>query len=100
MTVSASRKLADRIRDFVFATYVQPALDAGDTKVTVRAGDVHDSMLLSGRMPAVCGAVGSDKFLTQHNLQLLDRKGPTQGANVFFIFGAKNSASGRSEERA
>lgn len=58
-------------------------------KATVRAGYVHGEMKLEGRMPAVCGAVGSEKFLMEYNLELVERKGTTQGANVFFTFVTK-----------
>lgn len=54
--------------------------------MTIRAGDVHKEMNLVDRMPAVCGAIGTKKFENQYNVRLIDRKGPTQGANVFFTF--------------
>lgn len=51
-----------------------------------RAGDVHERMGLLGRMPAVCGAIGTQKFQEKYDVRLVERKGPTQGANVYFTF--------------
>ncbi|MHA1267305.1 MAG: hypothetical protein ACTSRS_18855 [Candidatus Helarchaeota archaeon] len=54
--------------------------------VTIRAGDVHEKMNLVDRMPAVCGAIGTNKFKNEYNVKLINRRGPTQGAIVFFTF--------------
>jgi 5-methylcytosine-specific restriction protein B len=78
--------LADEIRKFVFEEYIEPARREGRDIVTIRAGDVHDKMDLSGRMPAVCGAIGTRKFENLYNVRQIKREGPTQGANVFFTF--------------
>ncbi len=77
---------ADRIRQFVIDNYVDPARSAGRTECTVRAGDVHRSMNLRDRMPAVCSAIGGVKFLHMATVSLRDRTGPTNGANVYFCF--------------
>jgi len=78
--------LADQIRDFAFRRYIEPARKQGQKTVTIRAGDVHSEMRLGQRMPAVCGALGTDKFQAEYQVELIDRKGPNQGANVFFTF--------------
>jgi len=78
--------LADEIRTFTYERYIRPARETGVRTVTVRAGDVSDAMGLKDRMPAVCGAIGSNKFLEQYQLRLVNREGPTSGANVFFTF--------------
>lgn len=78
--------LADDIRVFTYEKYIKPARDEGGDTVTIRAGDVHDAMGLVIKMPSVCGAIGTNKFLKQYNLSLEDRKGPTCGANVYFTF--------------
>jgi len=82
---STEASLADRIRNFVGQRYILPARSAGRTEVLIRGGDVHREMGLASRMPAVCSALGQ-KFQEQYGLKLLERRGPPQGANVFFRF--------------
>jgi hypothetical protein len=86
--VSGQATLAERIRRFAFEHYVAPVRDASKPEIRIRAGDVHKAMGLSGRMPAVCGALDSMIFRREFGLELLQRTGPAQGANVEFIFRA------------
>ena len=44
-------------------------------------------MGLSNAMPAVCSAIGSHKFSELARVSLLEKKGPANGANVYFRFG-------------
>lgn len=81
--------LADKIRWYAIENYVDPARQARRPEVTVRAGEIHKEMGLSGRLPAVCGALGTIKFLEYANLELLDRTGPNQGASSTFRYRIK-----------
>jgi hypothetical protein len=78
--------LAERIRRFAFEIFVAPMRDAPGAQFRIRAGDVHKGMRLSGRMPAVCGALDSMIFRRDYGLELVRRTGPAQGANVEFVF--------------
>lgn len=78
--------LADRVREFVYRKYLSPARRAGRAEIEIRAGDVHRMMGLSRRLPAVCSALTPKKFAAQYRLQIIDRRGPKEGANVFFRF--------------
>jgi hypothetical protein len=78
--------LADRIRRFAFENYLAPMRGAPGAEIRIRAGDVHKGMQLSGRMPAVCGALDSIIFRREFGLELVRRTGPPQGANVEFVF--------------
>ena len=78
--------LADQIRQYVVDEIVAPARQAGRTEVRVRAGDVHQAMGLSNRMPAVCSALSAEKFYDQANVVLKERSGPHQGANAVWVF--------------
>lgn len=78
--------LADRIREFTYRNYIRPARENGINTITIRAGDIHEAMGLKSRMPAVCGALGTNKFLRQYNLRLANREGPTFGSNVYFTY--------------
>lgn len=77
---------ADHIRQFVVDHYITPARAEGRVEITVRAGDIHRSMGLSNAMPAVCSAIGSNKFSELAHVSLLNRTGPANGSNVYFTF--------------
>jgi hypothetical protein len=83
---SSSPHLAERIREHVHRTYIEPALRAGKSSVTVRAGDVHREMGFTSRYPAVCQALDTRLFLAKYDLTLVSRKGSEQGANVYFTY--------------
>lgn len=78
--------LADEIRNFAFERYIKSAQQKGKRTVIIRAGDIHEEMGLKGKIPSVCGALGSKKFLIQHNLSLVEKKGPSCGSNVFYTY--------------
>ena len=78
--------LADRIREFVNATYLIPARERGEKRVSIRAGDVHKDMSLKAQMPAVCGALGSDTFQRQYSVRRISVEGPLHGANCIMTF--------------
>jgi len=80
-------KLADQIRSFLEIHYIAPARTHGTTRLKLRAGDVHMAMKLNSRVPAVCSAMESESFLRKNRLQLIERQGPRQGANVYFTYG-------------
>lgn len=78
--------VADDIRQFCIEQYVEPARKRGDYVVAIRSGDVHDRMDLSQRMPAVCGALGADKFELLVPVRRITIDGPLKGANAIFVF--------------
>lgn len=77
---------ADRIRKFVLDHYISPARAEGRAEITVRAGDVHQTMGLSNAMPNVCSAIGGVKFEQLAEVTRSRRVGPPMGANVYFQF--------------
>ncbi len=79
--------LADRIRLHVITNHIAPAREAGETRVRVTSGDVHREMGLQDRMPAVCAALDTQKFLDLAGLTMEERAGPPQGATTTFVFG-------------
>jgi 5-methylcytosine-specific restriction protein B len=78
--------LSDDIRKFAYEEYIEPARKKGLSEVTIRSGDLHNKMGLKNRMPAVCGALGTDSFKTQYSVKLIRRSPVTNGANVYFTF--------------
>jgi hypothetical protein len=77
---------ADHIRQFAIDHYVAPARAGGRSEFTIRAGDVHQAMDLANAMPAVCSAIGSNKFEQLARVTIVKRSGPANGANVYFQF--------------
>jgi 5-methylcytosine-specific restriction protein B len=77
---------AERIRQFALDHYVAIARAEGRTEIIIRAGDVHQAMGLVNAMPAVCSAIGSNKFNELASVTPGARTGPANGANVYFQF--------------
>jgi hypothetical protein len=77
---------ADRIRQFAVDHYILPARAQGRVEITIRAGDVHRAMGLTNHYPAVCNAIGYQKFFEMARVTLIDRDGPANGGNVYFKF--------------
>jgi hypothetical protein len=78
---------ADKIRQFALDHYAVPARASGLGVITIRAGDIHRDMNLANAMPAVCSAIGSNKFEQLGQVRSINRTGPANGANVYFEFG-------------
>jgi len=79
-------KLADKIRDFVYKEYIEPARKKGLEKITIRAGDVHDKMGLKNRIPAVIEALGSRLFENKYGIKRIAINGSINSANANFTF--------------
>lgn len=77
---------ADDIRQFVIDNYVTPARARGDTQIDVKAGNVHREMGLANALPAVCGAIGSNKFNAAAGVSLIGREGPENSSTTTFNF--------------
>jgi 5-methylcytosine-specific restriction protein B len=78
---------ADRIRRYVREHHIDPARQAGQSTVTVKAADVHAALDLENRFPAVCSALDAGKFLDEARVTLVQRSGPHQGSTVVWVFG-------------
>jgi len=78
--------LADEIREFAFKKFIEPARKQSKKTVQIRAGNIHKMIGLSHRMPAVSGALGSEKFEKQYNIKRIKLEGPIQGSNTLFTF--------------
>jgi len=75
-------KLADQIRRHVLEEYIRPSRRGGRRQITIRAGDVHRSMELENRMPAVCSALDAAEFYEEAGVTLIQRSGPLQSSTV------------------
>src|SRR5438132_3584184 len=75
-----------RVREWVQNHIVQPARARGDRVITVTAGEVHKQLGLTNRVPVVCQALRSKRFLEANNLVLKDVTGPPSGLSTTVKF--------------
>ena len=76
-------EMADEIREHALNSHIRPARREGRRKVVFLSGEIHDEMRLRNRFPAVCGAIGSQKFLDMANVDMWV-KPPINGASTEF----------------
>ena len=77
---------ADKVRQYVVAQYVRPALARGERTVSVTAGDVHKELGLRNRIPLVCAALRASRFQSENHLRLKDVSGPLSGMSTTVKF--------------
>ena len=78
---------SDQVRAFVTEHYVVPARLTGAGTVSVRVGDVHREMKWDlKKVPQVCSALSTRKFLESANVELIERKGPPSGQSTTVQF--------------
>lgn len=78
---------ADRVRAYVIEVYIEPARARGQTEVRVRAGDVDRALGFEyRRLPLICAALRSQKFLAAAGVRLLNESGPPSGASTTTTF--------------
>ena len=78
---------AARIRAYAVGL-VDDARTAGDTGVTMRAGGVRDALELDYRKALIniCQVLGTRKLQGEAGVELVARRGPSQGLNSVFEF--------------
>ena len=78
---------AARIRAYAVGL-VDDARGAGETGMTVRAGDVRDALELDYRKALIniCQVLGTRKLHGEAGVELVARRGPRQGLNSVFEF--------------
>jgi hypothetical protein len=78
---------SDHVRAYVRTHYIAPARKAGLSTVRVRAGEVHKALQWDlRRVPQVCAALSTRKFLKSANLELLKKSGPPSGQSTTVEF--------------
>ena len=75
-----------RVREWVQDHIVRPAKARGDRLITVTAGEVHNQLGLTNRVPVVCQALKSKRFLEANHLVLKDVTGPPSGLSTTVKF--------------
>lgn len=76
----------ERVREWVETKVIRPARARGDRMVSVTAGDVHRELGLKNRVPVVCQALKSKRFLHENHLVLKDMSGPPSGLSTTVRF--------------
>ena len=77
---------SDAIRRHAYEKYVLQARRRKENLISINVGDVHREMGLSNRVPLVCAALGSKKFLTEHGLRIVSKTGPPSGQSTTVTF--------------
>jgi len=77
---------SDVIRRYAYEKYISPARRRKEKTLSINAGEVHRALELNNRVPLVCAALGSKKFLTEHGLRILSKTGPPSGQSTTVTF--------------
>jgi len=85
---------SDQVLQYVRRSYIEPAKERGESAVSVRAGDVHKALRWSNRVPSVCQALSSRRFLEQNHLTLIEKHGPPSGLSTTTVFTYRLNAEG------
>jgi len=76
----------DRVREYARREYIEPARVRRQSTVRVVAGEVQKAVRLTNRVPLVCQALKSQKFLTENHLILEKWEGPPSGMSTTVTF--------------
>jgi hypothetical protein len=77
---------SDAIRRHAYEKYISAARRRREKTVAINAGEVHRALALNNRVPLVCAALGSKKFLAEHGLRILSKTGPPSGQSTTVTF--------------
>jgi hypothetical protein len=77
---------SDAVRRHAYEKYVSVARRRRDNTVSINVGEVHRALALNNRVPLVCAALGSKKFLTEHGLRIVSKTGPPSGQSTTVTF--------------
>jgi hypothetical protein len=77
-----SQSESDTVRTHVIQKYLKAARQQGKRTFAVNAGEVHRSLHLHNRVPLVCVALKSRKFLQEQGLRIISVTGPPSGQST------------------
>src|SRR5258708_28902673 len=77
---------SDAIRRHAYNKYISAAYRRKQKTVAINVGEVHRALALNNRVPLVCAAIGSKKFLTEHGLRIVSKTGPPSGQSTTVTF--------------
>ena len=82
MPTAITHSDSDMVRQHAVEIYLQKARRRGDRTFAVNVGSVHKALGLNNRVPLVCAALTSKKFLTGNGLKLISKTGPPSGQST------------------
>jgi hypothetical protein len=86
MGTTASISDSELVRRHARDVYISAARCHGDRTIAINVGTVHKALALNNRVPLVCAALGSKKFLTENHLRLISKTGPPSGQSTTVTF--------------
>jgi len=86
MTKGVAKSISDEVRQYATDTYVRPTQRSGGRTLSIKVGEVHRAVALRNRIPLVCQALESKKFLQANELKLISRTGPPSGQSTTVIY--------------
>jgi len=86
MTQALTQSVSDLVRNHVREVYLKPVIQRGERVLTVSVGAVHKALALNNRVPLVCAALKSQKFLEENSLRLVSQTGPPSGQSTTVTF--------------
>lgn len=91
---------AEDIRKYAIENYVRPFLESNEATLSIRAGDVARSMILTNRLRAVCSALGGSKLQREAGLRLMERTGSRESTTTTFRYKRAALPAAPTETRA
>jgi len=97
----ATPSVSELVRQHAHDAYLRPARRQGLKTFEINVGQVHRALSLKNRVPLVCQALKSEKFLDANGLRLISETGPPSGQSTTvtytyaFIESDKSSAPPR-----
>jgi hypothetical protein len=82
MENASMSKPSEVVRQHAIENYIAPARRRRERTVSVNAGAVHKALRLGNRVPLVCTALESQKFLREDALRLISKIGPPSGQST------------------
>jgi hypothetical protein len=82
MPTVTALSVSDLVRQHAAELYLKTARRRGDRTFSVNVGAVHKALGLNNRVPLVCAALMSKKFLVANSLKLISKSGPPSGQST------------------
>jgi hypothetical protein len=77
---------SEEVQRYFQENYVNPARKRGESRIDVKAGDIHRKLGWSRRVPLVCAALSSQKLQRRVGVRLKQKDGPPSGQSPTVIF--------------
>jgi hypothetical protein len=79
---TATLSVSELVRRHAQDAYLRPARHRGADRFEINVGQVHRALALKNRVPLVCQALKSEKFLNANALRLISETGPPSGQST------------------